>query len=188
MTWKTLSFLAVALPLWAVHTLVCAQDEIRNATDFTDKEYERFKKTLVDRPAWEQLQADFLAWKAQYPLRYTDRPALHLIEGTPVVSLQVGEENIAVIEENRRAGVIRICKLIFKNKRYDQLQITFMDRDRPDLTHGLAISKESFLELYRNRELTHKLMPSQKQSIEERSGLFQALQDSSLEDGLTDSK
>ena len=74
MTWKILSILGIALPLCAALCPALAQDDIRNGDDFTDEEYKRFRNTLIDRPAWEQLQADFRAWKAQYPLRYSDKP------------------------------------------------------------------------------------------------------------------
>ncbi len=181
MTWKILSILGIALPLCAALCPALAQDDIRNAEDFTDEEYKRFQKTLIDRPAWEQLQADFLVWKQQYPLRYSDSPTLHLIEGIPIVSLQVGQEKAPEIEENRRAGIVRICKLVFKNKRYDELQITLMNRERPELTQNLTLFKDAFLDHYRERQIAHKLPPSQKQSIEERHQIFQALHDRSLQ-------
>ncbi len=181
MTWKILSILGIALPLCAALCPALAQDDIRNAEDFTDEEYKRFRKTLIDRPAWEQLQADFLVWKQQYPLRYSDSPTLHLIEGAPIVSLQVGQEKAPEIEENRRAGIVRICKLVFKNKRYDELQMALMNRDRPELTHTVVIEKDQFLDHYRERQIAHKLPPSQKQSIEERHQIFQALHDRSLQ-------
>ena len=151
------------------------QDDIRNGDDFTDEEYKRFQKTLIDRPAWEQLQADFLAWKAQYPLRYSDSPTLHLIEGVPIVSLQVGQQKLPEIEENRQAGIIRICKLAFKNKRYDKLQIALMNRDRPKLTRSLTIGKGPFLEAYRKLNISDKLLPSKKQAIEARAEIYAAI-------------
>lgn len=169
MTFALLVFLCPAL----------AQDDIRNGDDFTDEEYKRFQKTLIDRPAWEQLQADFLEWKAQYPLRYSDSPTLHLVEGIPIVSLQVGQKELPEIEENRQAGIIRVCKLAFKNKRYDKLEVALMNRERPELTKSLTLFKDAFLELYRKQEISDKLLPSEKQSIEDRSKIFDDLKDES---------
>ena len=178
----------MAFALLAALSPALGQDDIRNGDDFTDEEYKRFQKTLIDRPAWEQLQADFLAWKAQYPLRYSDSPTLHLIEGVPIISLQVGQKDLPEIEENRQAGIIRVGKLAFKNKRYDKLEVTLMNRDRPELTRSLTLFKDSFLELYRKQEILDKLLPSEKQSIEDREAIFKALQESSSKDESSDSK
>ena len=170
---------ATLLGAFALLACLCpafAQDDIRNAEHFTDEEYSRFKKTLIDRPAWEQLQADFLAWKEVYPLRYADSPVIHLIEGAPIVSLQVSDEKLPEIEENRMAGIISFCKLIFKNKRYEEVHISLMNRDHPEFTYTLTITKDRFLEVYRQREISHKLLPSKKQTIEDRAEIFAALQ------------
>ena len=80
--------------------LLLGQGVVRNSSDFSDEDYSRFKKALIDCSAWEQLQADFLEWSLEYPIRQADLRVIHLVE-EPIVSLYMTNEKLSVIEANR---------------------------------------------------------------------------------------
>ena len=168
-------FVLCVLLLVGLSNSVLGQDAVRNAQEFSDEDYKRYKKTLIDRPAWEQLQSDFGKWVERYPLKYSDGPVIHLLEGVPVISLYVKNDEPAEVWENRRAGITRICKLVFKNKRYDEVHVSFLNKDDMAATHTVIIEKSKFIEHYKKQNMEGKLKPSERQSIKKRSAVYESL-------------